>query len=65
MTGGPNSIEGYDFGLPSKAENFPIKVNKVQQQLTSSLSLTPEQVVETLGEKSLAMVVIKVLPILN
>ena len=50
-TGGPNSIEGYDFGLPSKAENFPIKVNKVQQQLRSSLSLTPKQVVETLGRK--------------
>jgi len=48
-TGGPNSVEGYDFGLPSQAENFPKKVSQVQQILKSTLSLSPETVVKTLG----------------
>lgn len=48
-TGGPGSLEGYDFGLPKAAEGFPEKVAQVQQQLEQSITLSPEEVVKKLG----------------
>ncbi|MGL1958460.1 MAG: glycoside hydrolase family 95 protein [Colwellia sp.] len=50
-TGGPNSVDGYDFGIPDSAENFPEKVKQVQQQLVKSSALSPETVVKKLGRK--------------
>lgn len=50
-TGGPSSIEGYDFGIPLISEQFPQKVDKVQRQLKVSQSLSPEKVVKDLGRE--------------
>jgi len=50
-TGGPNSVAGYDFGLPSLDEKFPEKIANVQQQLQQKVSLPPKSVVKTLGRE--------------
>lgn len=48
-TGGPNSKQGYDFGLPAKSENYPQKLAQIQQALQQNGELKPEAVAEVLG----------------
>ncbi|MCU4677241.1 glycoside hydrolase family 95 protein [Catenovulum sp. 2E275] len=48
-TGGPGSVEGYDYGLPSVSENYPQKLAQVQQQILKQKSMKPEAVADVLG----------------
>lgn len=48
-TGGPDSQQGYDFGLPEKPRTHALA--QVQQTLREEDRLAPEQVAETLGRE--------------
>lgn len=48
-TGGPNSIQGYDFGIPTAQENFPEKVKAITQLLQQKKILSPEFVAKKIG----------------
>lgn len=46
--GGPGSVEGYNFGRPSKG--FPKKLRAIQEELSLKGVLAPEYVAEVLGQ---------------
>ncbi|WP_416306009.1 glycosyl hydrolase family 95 catalytic domain-containing protein [Neptunicella sp. SCSIO 80796] len=48
-TGGPGSVEGYDFGLPDKQAGYPQKFREVQTALLERRSIKPETVAAKLG----------------
>ncbi len=52
-TGGPNSTQGYDFGIPNQQENYPEKIQKVQQLLQNDKTLAPKLVAQKLGRAPL------------
>lgn len=51
-TGGPGSIQGYDFGLPDKKINYPAKLKQVQEKLLNIRSMKPEKVATLLGRNN-------------
>ena len=50
-TGGPGSKQGYDFGLPSKEDNYPQRIKAIQTLLQQKQQLTPEFVASKLGRQ--------------
>ncbi|WP_412726532.1 glycoside hydrolase family 95 protein [Alteromonas sp. D210916BOD_24] len=50
-TGGPGSIEGYNFGFPSDYQRFTTNLNTIQAQLTHTPALSAEHVASKLGHK--------------
>ncbi|KXI29479.1 alpha-L-fucosidase [Paraglaciecola hydrolytica] len=48
-TGGPQSKQGYDFGLPPAGSDYPQKLKSIQNQLSEQNQLTPEEVAKVLG----------------
>lgn len=48
-TGGPGSVEGYDFGIPEKSSVPELK--QVQSRLAKQDTMAPEEVAEILGRK--------------
>ncbi|MBX2858165.1 MAG: glycoside hydrolase family 95 protein, partial [Cellvibrionaceae bacterium] len=47
--GGPGSTQGYNFGHPSRAANYPQKLAAVQQQIQQKGQLPPQEVAQQLG----------------
>jgi alpha-L-fucosidase 2 len=48
-TGGPNSLQGYDFGLPSANSDYPQKLKSIQNRISEHQQLSPEDVAKVLG----------------
>lgn len=48
-TGGPNSKQGYDFGLPENNQQYPKKLHSIQAQLKAKGQLSPVDVAKELG----------------
>lgn len=50
-TGGPNSQQGYDFGLPAAGSNYPQKLKSIQTKLSEQEQLAPAEVAKVLGRE--------------
>ena len=48
-TGGPKSLQGYDFGLPSANSDYPQQLKSIQERINEHQQLSPEDVAKVLG----------------